>query len=62
MLFFELLFSYVSLAISFYVFFLNLFSIAYFLICHLPETLKTRKRKKLMHSDSRKQCKILLQL
>ena len=33
MFFFELLFSYVSLAISFYVSFTNLFSIILFLIC-----------------------------
>ena len=33
MFFFELLFSYVSLAISFYVFLTNLFSIILFLIC-----------------------------
>src|ERR1700743_919368 len=33
MFFFELLFFYVSLAISLYVSFLNLFSIIYFLIC-----------------------------
>ena len=33
MFFFELLFLYVSFAISFYVFFTNLFSIILFLIC-----------------------------
>ena len=49
MFFFELLFSYVSFAISFYVFFLNLFSITPSLTCFLPETLKTRDSKKAIH-------------
>ena len=44
MFFFELLFSYVSLAISFYVSFTNLFSIILFLICLLPETLKMKEK------------------
>ena len=44
MFFFELLFSYVSLTISFYVSFTNLFSIIHFLICWLPKTLKTKEK------------------
>ena len=44
MFFFELSFSYVSLAISFYVSLTNLFSIILFLICSLPETLKTKDK------------------
>ena len=44
MFFFELLFSYVSLTISFYVSLTNLFSIILFLICQLPETLKMKER------------------
>ena len=44
MFFFELLFSYVSLTISPYVSFTNLFSIILFLICCLPETLKTKEK------------------
>ena len=42
--FFELLFSYVSLAISFYVSPANLFSIILFFICQLPKTLKTKEK------------------
>ena len=44
MFFFELLFSYVSLAIPFYVSFTNLFSIALSLIWSLFETLKTKEK------------------
>ena len=44
MFFFELLFSYVSLAISLYVSLANLFSLILFLICRLPETLKTKEK------------------
>ena len=44
MFFFELLFSYVSLAISFYVFPTNLFSLIHSLICRLPETLKMKEK------------------
>ena len=48
MFFFELLFSYVSLAISFYVSLTNLFSIIHFLICWLPETLKVKEKQDLI--------------
>ena len=48
MFFFELLFPYVSLAISFYVSLTNLFSIILFLICRLPETLKTKEKQDLI--------------
>ena len=44
MFFFELLFSYVSLTISFYVFLTNLFSLILFFICSMPETLKTKEK------------------
>ena len=44
MFFFELLFSYVSLAISLYVFHTNLFSLVLSLICQLPETLKMKEK------------------
>ena len=54
MFFLELLFSYASLAISLYVFLLNLFSITHSLACFLLETLKTRNIKKVIHSSNRK--------
>ena len=44
MFFFELLFFYVSLAISFYVFLTNLFLLILSLICRLPETLKMKEK------------------
>ena len=44
MFFFELLFSYVSLAISFYVSFTNSFSITHSLSCRLPKTIKTKEK------------------
>ena len=46
MLFFELLFSYVSLAISLYVSPTNLFSLDLSLICRLPETLKKKEKQR----------------
>ena len=61
MLFFELLFSYVSFAISFYIVLLNLFSITHSLICQLPEALKTKDSKKMIHFNSRKGLKTILQ-
>ena len=36
----------------------NLFSMIHFFICHLPKTLKTRKCKKLIHSDNRNSLKL----
>ena len=44
MFFFELLFSYVSLATSLYVSLTNLFSLILFFICRLPETHKTKEK------------------
>ena len=44
MFFFELLFSYVSLAISLYVSLTNLFSLILFFICRLPETHKMKEK------------------
>ena len=60
MFFFELLFFYVSLAISFYVFFLNLFSIAHFLICWLPKTLKMKEKQDFNSFDYRNSLNIIL--
>ena len=48
MFFFELLFPSVSLTISLYVSLTNLFSIILFLICSLPETLKTKEKQDLI--------------
>ena len=48
MFFFELLFFYVSLTISLYVFLTNLFSLILFLICQLPETLKMKEKQDLI--------------
>ena len=48
MFFFELLFSYVTLAISFYVPLTNLFSIILFLICKSPKTLKKKEEQDLI--------------
>ena len=44
MFFFELIFSYVSLAISLYVSLTNLFSLILFFICRLPETFKMKEK------------------
>ena len=52
MFFFELLFLYVSLTISIYVFLTNLFSLIYFLICRLPETLKMKEKQDFDSTDT----------
>ena len=54
MFFFELLFSYVSLTISLYVFLTNLFSIAHSLICQLFETLKKKEKQEFDSTDTGK--------
>ena len=60
MFFFELLFLYVSLAISLYVFFTNLFSLIHFLICRLPETLKTKEKQDFDSTDTGNSLKVIL--
>ena len=62
MFFFELLFSYVSLAISFYVSLTNLFSIILFLICWLPETLKMKEKQDLIQLIQEQSKNIILRL
>ena len=62
MFLFELLFSYVSLAISFYVSLTNLFSIILFLICGLSKTLKTKEKQDFNSTNTGNSLNIILQL
>ena len=62
MFFFELLFLYVSLAISLYVSLTNLFSIILFLIDQLPETHKTKGEARFNSTSTGNSLKIILQL